>query len=177
MAAVNTVGSALWAYKLATAENPPNDKDKGTYVGVMPRKALPNWKMRFNGDPQWQLEVVAKTVQMGLEEHCHPSLTVFTDNRLPSGRFSLGYGFRTLVGAMWLQMARLMEDGGESTKFCRVPECPRLIYFEPGEPREVDTENDNVRGKQKTHKNKAFCSHNCTSKYSYRRRQGWPGYH
>lgn len=177
-AAVEKVGSALWAYKLATSDSPPANNEEGTYVGGMPKKAMPIWKMRFNGDRQWQLEMVAKTVQMGLAEHCHPLLTVHTNNRLPSGRFSLGYGFKSLLGAVWLQMARLLEDGGESTKFCRLPECPRLVNFKPGEPvpDEIALEKHNARGKQKTPKHKVFCSHNCTSKYSYRKKHGWAGY-
>lgn len=177
--AVNVVSSALWAYKLATSDTPPGNNEEGTYVGRMPRKALPNWKMRFSGDRQWQLEMVAKTIQMGLMEHCYPLLTVHTNRRLPSGRLSLGYGFRTLLGAMWLQMARLLEDGGESSKFCKLPECPRLVHFEPGEPvpDEIALEKHNARGKQKTPKHRVYCGHNCASKYSYRKKRGWPGYH
>jgi len=171
--------SALRAYELAIADEPIAGHKPGMYDHSMPSKAMPRWMPRWKGDQQWILAYVAGTVQMGLDEHCYPLITTYTDNGLPSGRFSLGYGFKNLLGAMWLQMARLLENGGESVKVCRLFECTRLIHFSTGEraPDEIKLEKHNARGKYKTRKNKAFCSGNCKSKYSYRKKAGWAGYY
>lgn len=176
--AASRVRDCLRAYELAIAPEPPVQEEPGTWIGSLPKKALPKWMPRFEGDQQWILETVATTVQLGLKEHCYPMLTIGTENKLPSGRFSLGYGFSNLLGAVWLQMARILESGTERARVCRLPECTRLIYFEPGEPSQVDTENDNVRGKQKTHKNKVFCDGlGHRQKYNYRKKAGWPNYY
>ncbi len=61
----------------------------------------------YSRDPElargWALAIVSSAVNKKLEEHCYP--TVEQDD---SGSYVQEWGFRSLLGAMWLQMMFLM---------------------------------------------------------------------
>src|SRR3712207_5470411 len=67
----------------------------------------------------WLFGVLGRLIQMRLEEHCYPRFSAHTNNRWTTGRFSLSWGFRGLIGAVWLQMAWLLEAEGEALRRCK----------------------------------------------------------
>ena len=73
-------------------------------------------------------------------------------------------------------MARLLASESRRVTFCKVPDCRRVVSFEPGE--DLDTDPDaEANGKRKTRKDRVFCKgRGCKQKYDYRRKRGWPGH-
>jgi hypothetical protein len=107
---------------------------------------------------------VRKQVQIRLERHSYM--------RIGSayGKGRIGYGFHSLLGAMWFQMGRMLDDTVEKRRF---EWCGRVIAIEPGEVPRNPVVAKNVRGKHKTHKNKSFCNDpldktksNCRANYN-----------
>ena len=81
-----------------------------------------------------------------------------------------GLGFKSLLGAMYLQMAWLMSATGEVRR-CRGPGCTRVITFEqPKAPSEDPGLRKNARGKYRTRKDKVFCSQRCKGNWYYHNR-------
>ena len=101
---------------------------------------------------------VARTVRRKVTEDCHPELYQEAD------AFRSGYGFKSLVGAMYLQMMWLMTATGE-TRRCQGPGCNKVIAFEPPEPPKDPGLRKNARGRYRTRKDKRFCSDNCRVKH------------
>lgn len=95
------------------------------------------------------LESVRNQVEMRLERHSY--LRIGSAN----GKAAAGYGFHSLLGAMWFQASWLFDDEVEVRR-CKW--CGRVIAIEPGEmPRDPGLAK-NVRGTYKTRKDKAFCN-------------------
>jgi hypothetical protein len=120
--------------------------------------------------------VLGRMVQMRLREHCYPQFNIYTRGGHPTGRYALTYGFHGLLGATWIQMAWLLESEGRRVTFCKLPDCRRVVSFEPNE--DLDTDPDaEAHGKRKTRKDRVFCKgRGCKQKYDYRRKHGWPGH-
>jgi hypothetical protein len=114
--------------------------------------------------------MVGGTVQTRVVEGCYPQLHL---NR--TGDFAFGWSFKNLLGAIWLQMAWLLASG-DGARRCKLPDCFRIVAFEPSQPPIEPGLKKNARGKYKTRADKVFCSHGHTAKYSYRKKAGWPGY-
>ena len=70
------------------------------------------------------------------------------------GRLQRGPGFQSLLGAMWLQFAALVEAPEEEIVRCKW--CGDLVNFETGEPPPADAPRGQ-RGKRKTHSNREYC--------------------
>lgn len=101
---------------------------------------------------------VAGTVRRAVAEDCYPELYQEGDT------FRNGYGFKTLHGAMYLQMMWLMTATGEIRR-CQGPGCNKIITFEQPEQRIEDLGlKKNARGRYRTRKDKRFCSVNCRVK-------------
>ena len=100
---------------------------------------------------------VAGTVRRKVAEECHPELYQEADG------FRSGYGFKSLLGAMYLQMMWLMTATGE-IRLCQGPGCNKVIAFEPPEPPKEPGLRKNARGRYRTRKDKRFCSENCRVK-------------
>jgi len=153
----------------------------------LPIKAEMFWGKRPGMERAWLLRAVGTTVQMLLQRHCLPQMTIYsrgsllpTGNRylLPTGKFALSLGFKNLLGAIWLQMAWLLEAEGERVRRCKLPGCLRVIHFESGEPAADPGLRKNVRGKYKTRVDREFCKgRGCKQKYHYRKKAGWSGYY
>jgi hypothetical protein len=113
-------------------------------------------------------------IQTRLHQHCYPQFNIYTRGLYPTGRFALSLGFHNLLGAIWIQIAWLLESQG-SVRFCRLPDCRRVITFEPGEPSyEISKPG---RGKYKTRSDRVFCHDRwCKQNYHNRKKRGWPGY-
>jgi hypothetical protein len=168
--AAGEIMTCLRAYEAATAGEGPLDLEAlEASSRSLPVKALRPWERREGEERRWVLRVVGGMIQTRISEHCYPKLSRYSD-----GHFALSYGFKNLLGAVWLQMAWLLSAEDGVTR-CKLPGCSKVITFEPGEQPPSDAPKGK-RGKYKTYANKEFCSHNCTAKYSYRMKAEWPGY-
>lgn len=169
--AAREVMACLRAYEIATNEEGVLDLEAlEMYLKLLPAKSLRRRKRRASEEQRWSLRVIGDVVQARLTEHCYPKLSHY-----PDGRFALSYGFKNLLGAIWLQMAWLLcADEGGVTR-CELPTCFKVITFEPGE-RPPSEASRGTRGRPKTYANKKYCNHNCAAKYSYRKKRGWTGY-
>lgn len=78
--------------------------------------------------------------------------------------FSQGWGFRSLLGAMYLQMMWLMTSAN-AAKQCEYEDCFNIITF--GSPVEDAATKSSTGGKYRTRKDKRFCSKNCAQKWRY----------
>ncbi len=107
-------------------------------VGSLPPifyEVLEPWKRYRTVERPWLYDVIGRLVQRRILDHCYPKLTVFTRSGNPSGRYGLGHGFTSLLGAAWLQMARSLDDNvGQNATYCKLPDCGRRITVEPGQP-------------------------------------------
>jgi hypothetical protein len=72
--------------------------------------------------------MVGGTVQTRVVEGCYPQLHL---NR--TGDFAFGWSFKNLLGAIWLQMAWLLASG-DGARRCKLPDCFRIVAFEPSQP-------------------------------------------
>ncbi len=114
---------------------------------------------------------------MRLNDHCYPRFSTYTREGLATGKFALSWGFKNLLGAIWLHMASLLEAESERVKRCKLPGCLRVIHFESGVPAAEAGLRKNVRGKYKTRSDREFCKGRaCKQKYHYRKKAGWSGY-
>ncbi len=151
----------LRVYEMATAPNGPRpiDVTKLIYLaGIRP-------SVRTEPLPADALEedkavaLVADIVRQVVVEECYPELY-----RKEHG-YAGGWGFESLVGAMYLQMMQLLTS--EEVRRCKGPDCWKIIDFKPGEPYAGPGLDKNLRGKYKTRKDKEFCSTNCRVKWRY----------
>jgi hypothetical protein len=182
------VRACLRLYEAARREGPVNLGELSLSIDLLPpsfRKVLESWKRYRTMERPWLYGVIGRMVQDRIRAHCYPQLTIFTRSGNPSGRFGLGYGFYNLLGAVWLQMAWLLDENiGENMAHCKLPDCGRLITIEPGQAAQEPEFKDaygkwksNVRGTYKTRVDIDFCKDRpCRQNYWYRKKAGWPGY-
>jgi hypothetical protein len=84
-----------------------------------------------------------------LESECYPMFyREFQRETERTVGFSQGWGFRSLLGAMYLQMMWLMTEG-KDVRSCKRPGCPNLITYD------------------RSRKDKEFCTKNCKEKWRY----------
>ncbi len=128
----------------------------------------PYYEWVFSRDPQAAseraLNEVARVVESQLADSCYPVLHGQRDNR------SQGWGFRNLLGAMWLQM--MWQVTSRDVRQCRRPGCLNLISFTPpgrlGIPMPKKTRREPYkRGPYNTRRDKVFCSDKCRKAYAY----------
>ena len=100
------------------------------------------------------LDWVAGTVRRMVADDCYPELYQEGDT------FRQGVGFKTLLGAMYLQMMWLMTTTGEVRR-CQGPGCNVIITFEKPEQQGDPGLKKNARGKYRTRKDKRFCNTLC----------------
>jgi len=143
-------------------------------VSPLPADAMRPWEREQCHEQAWLFGVLGRMIQTRLHQHCYPQFNIYTRGGYPTGRFVLSWGFHSLLGAIWLQMAWLLENE-DSVTFCRLPDCRRVITFEPGEP-SYEISNPG-RGTYKTRSDRVFCRDRaCKQKYHYRKKAGWPKY-
>ena len=147
-------------------------------AGPLPLEALRQPDRREGEERLGLFCLLESLVQTRLKEHCYPRFTASTRGGLADGRFSLSpWGFKTLLGVIWLHMAGLLESESERVTRCKLPGCLRVIRFESGKPPADPGLRKNVRGKYKTREDREFCKGRpCKQKYHYRKKAGWPGY-
>jgi hypothetical protein len=168
--AAREIRTCLRAYEVATDGHGSLDLEAlMASSGPLPIKALRPWERRAGEERRWVLQVVGRMIQTRISEHCYPKLSHY-----PDGHFALSYGFKNLLGAVWLQMAWLLS--AEDVRRCKLRDCFRVIAFEPGEQPPLDAPKGK-RGKYKTREDREFCKNRpCKQKYHYRKTAGWPGY-
>jgi hypothetical protein len=177
--AAREVRACLRMYEAASREGPVNLDELSMSLGPLPltfKEVLQPWKRHKTVERPWLYDVIGTMVQMRLRDHCFPKLITFTRGGNPSGRFGLGYGFNSLLGAIWLLMAQLLDS--QNVTYCRLPDCGRIIDFMPGEQLPSDAPKGARKG-YKTRKDKKFCDSDkrpCRQNYWYRKTAGWPGY-
>ena len=103
---------------------------------------------------------VAEIVGKHVERDCYPNF------RDIFGDFSQGWGFRSLLGAMYLQMMFYALEP-KMLRWCKAEDCESIVTFEAGVPPESSRKG--ARGKYQTRSDKEYCSKACAERMRYRR--------
>jgi hypothetical protein len=104
------------------------------------------------------LAYVRETMRIRLKEECYQRLYPQKD-----GTDRLGWGFRSLYGAMLLQMMSVIAYSG-TRRVCKAPGCFNIISFE--KPKPVLNYSGKWETPRKTHSHKETCSEACRRRYS-----------
>src|SRR5215212_2922229 len=124
----------------------PGMEGLGTFEGEETAPALTEWGLR----EAWRI------VGNVLAGHCYPELYRLKDT------FDRGWGFKSLLGAMYLQMMWLMTAASDSPR-CKGPDCSKFITTEQLEQHA----DPGLKKKYRTRKDKEFCSNNCKNRWHY----------
>jgi hypothetical protein len=110
---------------------------------------------------RWALHQVWNTVQYKVQD-CFPMVMPAED------RFVQGWGFHTLLAAMYLQMMWLLTTTGDEILWCKRPECTKVLtYDQPEQPKDPGMKkNDRSKG-YRTRQDKVFCSDRCRALHYY----------
>lgn len=120
---------------------------------------------------EWARIVAADTVGEYVSRDCYP---VFYRVRKRISRgltgypayetvdFKQGWAFRSLLGAMYLQMMAYMQKGGGGCT-CKRPGCYRIVTFQSAGDPSLQTSSSR---KHRTHSNKEYCSKACKQWWS-----------
>ena len=176
--AAGEIKACLRIYEALTAEEDLDLNKLSSDAGTLALEALRQGDRREGEERSRLFRFLGSLVQTRLKEHCYPQFTTYTRGGLADGRFALSpWGFKTLLGAIWLHMASLLETEGERVRRCKLPSCLRVIHFEPGEPPADPGLKKNPRARYKTRVDREFCKgRGCKQKYHYRKKAGWSGY-
>lgn len=99
----------------------------------------------------YALEASSWLVERTVREYCHPTLR--PEGTSDPSSLAGGWGFKNLLGAMYLQLYWLMSSGGEVTR-CKY--CSRIVSLSRPFP-----------GARKPPKHKKFCDNACRQSYYY----------
>jgi hypothetical protein len=175
--AAGEVRACLRIYEAVTADEDVDLDKLSSDSGPLPLEDLRQWDLREGEERSWLFHVLGRMVQTRLNEHCYPRFTTYTRGGLAAGKFALSWGFKNLLGAIWLHIAWLLEAEGERVRRCKLPGCLRVIHFEPGQPLANPGLKRNPRGRYKTRVDREFCKgRGCKQKYHYRKKAGWKDY-
>jgi hypothetical protein len=100
----------------------------------------------------YALETALDLVALNVQEECLPVLRLSEGGSDPSD-VDAGWAFKSLYGAMYLQMYWLMAAGDDVTR-CKY--CGRIISLASPTP-----------GSRKTRQDKKFCNNACRQRYHY----------
>jgi len=178
--AAKEVWACLRAYETLTSEERVGSEKLCALARDWPVETHYDFELEELADQPRSLlfSVLGRTVQMRLLENCYPWMKSHTRSGFATGRFNLTWGFRNLLGAIWLHMAWLLETEGERVRRCKLPDCLRVIHFEPRHTLADPGLKKNARGKYKTRVDREFCEgRGCKQKYHYRKKAGWRGYY
>lgn len=175
--AAREIRACLRIYEALTADEVVDLDELSAAAGPLPLEVLRQWDRREGEERSWLFRVLGRIIQARLNEHCYPQFTTYTAGGLAAGKFALSWGFKNLLGAIWLHMAWLLEAEGDRVRRCKLPGCLRVIHFEPGEPASDPGLKMNTRRKYKTRVDREFCKgRGCKQKYHYRKKAGWLDY-
>ena len=160
-------------YQAATANAGLGDADELAYVlNVQDRTYLLNGQKRRDKplaqQRDWALARAQIIVHAHITNECYPMLSRrlqrTANNIYETAGFFQSWGFRSLLGAMYLQMMWLM-TAASNVKRCEGPGCINIITFDP--PESPTSMEKGARGKYRTRIDKKFCSRNCKEKWRY----------
>lgn len=122
---------------------------------------------------EWALQEVTGIVSKRIKKWCYPQLyrVVNTEVNRTVG-FEQGWGFRSLLGAMYLQMMWLLTEGSDSPR-CKKEGCNRIVRigeYEPGDEKSIEEFEKRGGGRPpryRTRSDKEYCSDNCRVKAYY----------
>jgi hypothetical protein len=162
--ALQEAASCLRLYEAATANQGLGDE--GELASVLSKQD------RKNKTLAQQRELAFIRAQFIVHAHitseCYPVLSRqlrrTPNNIYETAGFFQGWGFRSLLGAMYLQMMWLM-TAASNVKRCEGPDCIHIITFDP--PESPISTVKGARGKYRTRSDKRFCSRNCKQKWRY----------
>jgi hypothetical protein len=119
---------------------------------------------------QRELALIRAQIVVGahIREQCYPVLSRqlrrTSASTYETAGFFQSWGFRSLLGAMYLQMMWLM-TAASNVKRCEGPGCINNITIDP--PQSPTGLEKGARGKYRTRSDKRFCSKNCAQKWRY----------
>jgi len=121
-------------------------------VGDMPPEELKDMVLDF----------IDETIHERVTGECHPRLY-----RQKDGTARRGWGFKSLLGAMWLQMMWLRSAPADEVDRC--PWCGKTIAFEPQpeQPEIGPGSKENARRKYRPRDDKTFCNPRCRANWNY----------
>ncbi len=156
-AATMQANLVLRTYEAATA---PQGPDVEALKALLPRRKPITFmgekietKDRTVGELRDEaLEEVRETVQSWINLYCHPQISPIrgVDRR--------GWGFKNLLGAMYLQMFWLLTEPGQIRR-CQAPGCNKVLTIE--QPEEAPGYATGTHGRYKTRADKQHCDHTC----------------
>jgi hypothetical protein len=169
---------AAFCLRLYQAANANQDLYRGSQVGgelLADQDALADVLSkhdRRNKTLAQQRDLALTRAQLIVHAHitqeCHPVLSrqlkKTASNTYEMAGFFQGWGFRSLLGAMYLQMMWLM-TAASGVRQCEGPGCFNIITFDP--PLSSTSPKRGARGKYRTRSDKRFCSKNCKEKWRY----------
>lgn len=125
---------------------------------------------RRNKTLDQQRDVASSQAMMIVDSHvrseCYPSLfRRNTSGAYESSEIAQGWGFRSLLGAMYLQMMWVM-TGGSAARLCQGPGCSNIITFDLPEG-STQPANQKRTLTRRARRDKVFCSRNCKEKRRY----------
>jgi hypothetical protein len=97
-----------------------------------------------------------------VEHDCYPTL------RNVFGSTSQGWGFRSLLGAMYLQMMFFILEP-EMLRWCKATDCNQIVTFEEGTAPESPRKG--ARGNYRTRGDKVYCSKACGERMRYQKKK------
>jgi hypothetical protein len=157
--AVREAARCLTWYEAATAPGGPNVQalERAGAIGNTPEKIKED-----------ALRLAHDRVGNKVSAECYPVLyRQFLRESGETVGFFQGWGFHSLLGGMYLQMAWLMTEGS-NVRRCKGPGCFRIITFDsPEQPIADPGLKKNARGKYRTRRDKEFCGRNCKEKWRY----------
>jgi hypothetical protein len=166
--ASQVAAGCLSLYQAATANQGLGDEDELSKVLSKQDRRNNRKNKSLDQQREWALMRAQSIVDFHITEECYPVLSRqfrrTTNNTYETAGFLQGWGFRSLLGAMYLQMMWLM-TAASNVKWCEGPNCIKIITFDP--PESPVSLEKGARGKYRTRSDKKFCSKNCKEKWRY----------
>lgn len=152
--------SILRLYEAATASKRPKVDVIRTHMpeGLQGANESPRWHR------EWALTTIWQSVDNMVRDHCHP-----VPYRRRDGAFMTGWGFRSLLGAMWLQMLWLLTAPKKDVRRCLW--CDKVIDFEQPKQPTAGAQKKHQRSTRKIRKDKLFCDPRHKAAYDYHMRR------
>lgn len=104
---------------------------------------------------------IKERVGQYLEQDCYPALHDLF------GSLSQGWGFRSLLGAMYLQMMFYVLEP-EMIRWCKATDCNQMVTFDDGTAPE--SPHKGARGTYRTRADKEYCSKACAQRIRDRKK-------
>jgi hypothetical protein len=112
---------------------------------------------------------VARKVSEYIRRECEPpTLETTLIRATPNQHFSQRWGFKSLLGALYLQMKFYALEPGMLRR-CKADDCDRIVTFELGMPPE--SSDKGARGKYRTRSDKRYCRKACSQRMRDRKKK------